>query len=336
MDHFYPFLKFEAAPAMRKRIRLQELRVGMFVDEVESGSQDGSVRFSPFLVSSPTDIRLMMNSNVMTVVIDVGKGRDIEPAAVNTQPFDRAHFETTLLQTFSANDVSRARRCIEETKPHIRKVVSAARVKGGFAGDAAAVAVEGIMSAASSNAGALIGVAKLKEKDEITFLHSLAVSALMISFGRTLGLAEEDVRLLGVGGLVHDLGKMALPNAILKNTGKLTDDEMELVRLHPRRGYELVSSLPNAPRQVLDICLHHHEKFDGSGYPSGLSGERIPYVARVAAICDVYDALTTIRPYKPAWSQAEATNMMMKSPGHFDPDLLAAFVSNMVISGTLH
>jgi HD-GYP domain-containing protein (c-di-GMP phosphodiesterase class II) len=111
---------------------------------------------------------------------------------------------------------------------------------------------------------------------------------------------------------------------------------MELVRMHPQRGYELVSSLPNTPRQVLDICLHHHEKFDGSGYPSRLAGQQIPFVARLAAICDVYDALTTVRPYKRAWSQAEAINMMMNSPGHFDPDLLAAFVSNMVISGTLH
>jgi HD-GYP domain-containing protein (c-di-GMP phosphodiesterase class II) len=188
----------------------------MFIDEVESGSPAQSTRFSPFLVSSPADLRRMMNSNVMTVVIDVGKGRDIEAAAVPTPPFDRSHFEAMLLQTFSANDVSRARRCIEETKPHILMVVSEARIKGGFASDAVDVAIERIMSAASSNAGALIGVAKLKEKDEVTFLHSLAVSALMISFGRTLALAEEDVRFLGVGGLVHDLGKMTLPNAILK------------------------------------------------------------------------------------------------------------------------
>lgn len=321
---------------MRKRIRLQDLRVGMFIEEVESGNQAQTTRFTPSMISSPVEICRMMSSNVMTIVIDVGKGRDVERDAAPPQSLDRAQFETMLLQTFSANDVSRARLCIEETKPHMRKVVGEARINGGFASDAADVAVEAIMSAASSNAGALIGVAKLKEKDEITFLHSLAVSALMISFGRTLRLAEEDVRLLGVGGLVHDLGKMALPNTILKSTGKLTGEEMELVRLHPRRGYELVSALPNTPRQVLDICLHHHEKFDGSGYPSGLAGQQIPYVARLAAICDVYDALTTVRPYKRAWSQSEAINVMMKSPGHFDPDLLTAFVSNMVISGTLH
>lgn len=175
---------------MLKRIRLQELRVEMFVEEVESGRQVHSMLFSPFMVSSASDLRRILNSNVMTLVIDVGKGRDTERYAVPTQPFDRAHFEAMLLQKFSAGDVSRAKRCIEETKPHIRQVLSDARIKGGIASEAADVAVERIMSAASSNAGAFIGVAKLKEKDEITFLHSFAVSALMISFGRALGLTE--------------------------------------------------------------------------------------------------------------------------------------------------
>ncbi|WP_332302774.1 HD-GYP domain-containing protein [Rhizobium sp. GR12] len=321
---------------MRKRIRLHELRVGMFIDEVESGSQAQPQRFSSFLISSASEIQQMMNSNVMTVVIDIRKGRDVEPGNARPQALDRVQFEATLLRSFSAKEVDLARRSIEETKPHVRNVLAEARIKGAFASDAAELAVDRIMSAASSNAGALIGVARLKQKDEITFLHSLAVSALMISFGRALGLGEEDVRLLGVGGLVHDLGKMALPDTILKSTGKLTAEEMQLVRLHPQRGYEMVSLIPDTPQQVLDICRHHHEKFDGSGYPSGLAGHDIPYVARLAAICDVYDALTTTRPYKRAWSQAQAIHVMMTSPGHFDEELLAKFVSKMVISGTLH
>jgi HD-GYP domain-containing protein (c-di-GMP phosphodiesterase class II) len=321
---------------MRKRVRLHELRVGMFIDEVESGGQAQPQRFVPFLISSASEIQRMMNSNVMTVVIDVRKGRDIEAGNTSPHSLDRAGFEAGLLTEFSEKEINQARQSIEETRPHIRNVLAEARIKGAFASDAADSAVERIMSAASSNTGALIGVAKLKQKDEITFLHSLAVSALMISFGRTLDLGEEDVRLLGIGGLVHDLGKMALPDAILKNTGKLTAEEMQLVRTHPERGYELVSGIPNTSQQVLDICRFHHEKVDGSGYPSGLSGRDIPYVARLAAICDVYDALTTIRPYKRAWSQAEAVNVMMTSPGHFDDELLAAFVSKMVISGALH
>jgi putative nucleotidyltransferase with HDIG domain len=308
----------------------------MFVEDVENGGPPTTHRFIPFMISSPDEVTRMMDSNLMTVVIDVRKGLDVEPGAPSYQPTDASAFDAQLLVNFSARDIHQARQSISDTKPHIRSVLSEARINGAFAAKTALAAVEKIMTSAMDNAGALIAVAKLKEKDEITFLHSLAVSALMIAFGRSLGHAEGDVRLLGIGGLVHDLGKMALPNTILTKAGKLTAEEMDLVRKHPQRGHELVSQLGNSPQQVLDICLYHHEKFDGSGYPRGLVGMQIPYVARLAAICDVYDALTTIRPYKRAWSQGEAINMMMNSPGHFDPDLLSAFVSKMVINGTLH
>jgi HD-GYP domain-containing protein (c-di-GMP phosphodiesterase class II) len=322
---------------MLKRIRVHQLQVGMFVEEVEGGGrQQPPPRFSPFLISSPAEIERMMHSSLMTVVINVGKGLDVGRDALSPNPCGRAQFDTQLLSTFTAQDIRQAKQCIEDTKPHIRHVLSEARINGAFATNAASAAVERIMSAALDNAGAVIATAKLKEKDEVTFLHSLAVSALMIAFGRNLGHSEEDVRLLGVGGLVHDLGKMALPNAILMKTGKLSDEEMDLVRAHPQRSYDLISRIESTPKQVLDICRYHHEKFDGSGYPHRLAGKQIPYVARLAAVCDVYEALTTVRPYKRAWSQAEAINMMMNSPGHFDDTLLKAFISRMVINGTLH
>lgn len=309
---------------MLKRIRLNELRVGMFINEVEHGARHQSGEFNPFLISSPSEIDRLMKSNVMTIVIDLRKGLDAVSAS---QSLDRAQFDAQLLTTFSAKEIEEAKHCIEEVKPHIRKVLAEARLHGAFAAAAANTAVETIMSAAMENAGALIGIAKLKEWHEVTFLHSLAVSALMIKFGRNLGLSEDEVRVLGVGGLVHDLGKMALPRSILTKPGKLTVEEMDIVRMHPHYGHRLVSQIEVTPKQVLAICLYHHEKFDGSGYPYGLMGEQIPRVARLAAICDVYDALTTIRSYKRAWSRDEATNAMLSSPGHFDPTLLATFVS---------
>lgn len=124
---------------------------------------------------------------------------------------------------------------------------------------------------------------------------------------------------------------MIIPE-ILNKPWKLTAEEMDLVRAHPQKGYEMVAKADSAPDEVLDICRFHHERYDGSGYPDRLSGRDIPYVARVAAICDVYEALTSIRPYKRAFSQAEAINMMMNSSGHFDQKLLSAFVSRMIIS----
>ena len=129
---------------------------------------------------------------------------------------------------------------------------------------------------------------------------------------------------------------MTLPPAILMKTGKLTTEEMGIMRTHTQRGYQVLSSIDTTPQEVLDICLFHHEKFDGTGYPRRLIGMQIPYFARIAAICDVYDALTTIRPYKKALSQGEAIDLMITSEGHFDRELLSAFLSKMIISGTLH
>ncbi|SCB36597.1 HD-GYP domain-containing protein [Rhizobium hainanense] len=318
---------------MLKRIQLSQLRVGMFIRDMEFAIQSDAERFRPFLLTRGEDVRRLTTGHVRSVVIDIAKGADVAGGA---QPTEITSFETSVLAVFSPGEIGRAKKSIQDIGPHLRHVLDDARLNAGFADGAANTAVERIMLETLDNADALIAVAKLKEKDEITFLHSLAVSALMIAFARALGHNEDEVRVLGLGGLVHDLGKMAVPGEILGKSGKLTAEEMDLIRAHPQKGFEMVAKSGAAPAEVLDICRFHHERYDGSGYPHRLSGKKIPYVARVAAICDVYEALTTIRPYKRAYSQSEAINLMMNSPGHFDQPLLSAFISKMIISGTLH
>lgn len=278
---------------MLKRIQLSQLRVGMFINDMEFATQLDAARFKPFLVSRGDDVRRLTTGHVRSVVIDITKGIDVTGAAQRIT--DTMVFEAALLAVFSPDEIGRARRSIQDVEPHLRHVLDDARLNAGFANQAASAAVERIMSETLDNAGALIAVAKLKEKDETTFLHSLAVSALMIAFGRGLGHKEDDVRVLGLGGLVHDLGKMAIPDEILSKSGKLTAGEMDLVRVHPQKGFEIVGRAGTAAPEVLDICRFHHERYDGGGYPHRLSGRKIPYVARIAAVCDVYEALTTIR-----------------------------------------
>ncbi|KAA3506419.1 HD domain-containing protein [Agrobacterium vitis] len=307
----------------------------MFVEELEGTALDPAKPHGRFLIKSSLDLDRMMASHAISVVIDTQKGIDTD-TAFPPEGLNPAAFQAHLHSFFSGEQIALAQRAIEETRPYVRNVLVQAQLHHAFQFDSACLAVEKVMSDAMSTTSALIGVAKLKDKDEGTFLHSLAVSALMITFGRNLGLNEEKIRLLGLGGLVHDLGKMVLPVELLRKPGKLTADELALVRTHPQRGYEMLKKEPYVSNAVLEICLSHHEKFDGSGYPHGLAGNDIPLVARIAAICDVYEALTTVRPYKRAWTQAEAIDTMIHSTGHFDPDLLKAFVSRMVISGTIH
>ncbi len=319
---------------VRKRIRLHQVRMGMYVEELE-GAVVASSRIVGSILSRD-DIDLMMNSRAMSVVIDTRKGLDVDQGARDGVVNDLVSYASGLSSWFTTEEIRLAREAIQDVRPCVRDLLVEARARGSFRLDAADKAVERIMLKAMTNAGAMIAVAKLKAKDEGIFLHSLAVSALMVTFGRNLGMSEQAVRLLGIGGLAHDLGKTVLPIELLRKPGKLTADELQVVRTHPTRGYELVKQIDGMPKPVLDICLHHHEKFDGTGYPHQLRGSAIPQAARIAAICDVYDALTSFRPYKRAWSQAEAIDAMTQSRGHFDPDLLNAFISKMVINGTIH
>lgn len=173
----------------------------------------------------------------------------------------------------------------------------------------------------------LLDVVRMKTADEYTYLHSVAVCALMLKLARHLGMAPDAARECGLAGLLHDVGKMKIAPDVLHKRGRLDDSEFALVKSHAEEGYAILRHVPDLPTAALDVARLHHEKIDGSGYPLGLAGDAIPLVARMGAICDVYDALTSNRSYKTASSPTEALAVMMASPGHFDPALLAAFAA---------
>jgi HD-GYP domain-containing protein (c-di-GMP phosphodiesterase class II) len=154
----------------------------------------------------------------------------------------------------------------------------------------------------------------------------------MVALAQQLKLSEEETRQAGLGGLLHDMGKALIPNEILNKPGKLTDEEFNTVKLHPVKGYELLLEGGNVGKIPLDICLHHHEKVDGRGYPNNLKGEEISLYARMGAICDVYDAITSNRPYKSGWDPAESISKMSEwCNGHFDERIFQAFVRSIGI-----
>ena len=128
----------------------------------------------------------------------------------------------------------------------------------------------------------------------------------MVALAKQLKLDDDQARLAGMAGLLHDLGKAAVPLSVLNKPGKLTDKEFTVVRSHPVEGYHMLKESGNVADAVLDACLHHHEKIDGTGYPDKLKGENISVIARMTSICDVYDAVTSDRPYKRGWDPSES------------------------------
>jgi HD-GYP domain-containing protein (c-di-GMP phosphodiesterase class II) len=136
---------------------------------------------------------------------------------------------------------------------------------------------------------------------------------------------------LGLAGLLHDIGKMAVPDPVLTKPSKLSDDEYAIVREHSQCGYDLLVASPDAPAIAAEVVLHHHERFDGTGYPHRLKGEEISLYARMGAICDVYDAITSDRPYSDAWAPGQSIEHMLESEGQFDPKLLDVFIRSIGI-----
>ncbi len=178
----------------------------------------------------------------------------------------------------------------------------------------------------------LVQLTDIRLHDTYTFAHSVNVAILSALLGVLQKLPKEDLLKLTLGGLLHDLGKITVPHEILTKPGHLSDDEWRLMQGHPDAGRQRLKKM--FPNDILlsTIALQHHEHIDGSGYPNHLQGEQIHRYARIVAIADVYDALTSVRPYKRAYTPSVAHRIMTTcSPGHFDLELLQLFFDNVAI-----
>ncbi|MDR7336029.1 putative nucleotidyltransferase with HDIG domain [Kinneretia asaccharophila] len=305
-----------------------------------------------FVLNDPADLAALKGSGVPAVWIDISKGLDVELAAAAAapaatpaapapvaapaemaappvaQPEPRASME---------EELGRAAQVLGRAKVAVMALFGEARLGKAIDSEVCLPIVDEVTSSLARNPSAFVSLARLKTKDDYTYLHSVAVCGLMVSLARQLGLPDEQVREAGLAGLLHDVGKMQMPLTVLNKPGALTDAEFDVMRSHPERGFELLREGAKVPDAALDVCLHHHEKMDGTGYPHKLAGEQISLMARMGAVCDVYDAITSTRPYKTAWDPAGSLQRMAQWKGQFDPAIFQAFVKSVGIypTGTL-
>jgi HD-GYP domain-containing protein (c-di-GMP phosphodiesterase class II) len=174
--------------------------------------------------------------------------------------------------------------------------------------------------------GILIALTRsIDAKSPWTAGHSERVTRLAEAIGHSLHLNDEQMRILNISAILHDIGKIAVPEQVLDKPEKLTDEEFAVVRKHPRAGADILSSIPSY-ETILPGILHHHERWDGTGYPTGAGGTDIPLAARIICIADVYDALTADRPYRKAWSKEQTMRFFDEQKGKmFDPELVSVF-----------
>ena len=170
--------------------------------------------------------------------------------------------------------------------------------------------VGGLVDSILSNPDALVWFNHLKNKDEYTSEHSLRVCILALAFGRHLELSQPELNILGLGALLHDIGKMRIPSDILNKPGRLTPDEFELMKSHVPRGVEILENTPSIPLAAIEVARSHHERYDGSGYAFGLKGTNIGLFGQIGAIVDSYDAITSDRSYHKGMSAHDALRKM--------------------------
>jgi putative nucleotidyltransferase with HDIG domain len=182
-----------------------------------------------------------------------------------------------------------------------------------------------------SNKEVLINLVGLKGYDDYTYQHSFCVAIIAVSIGNNMGLDKMMLKQLALSGLFHDIGKMSVPKEILNKTGKLTDEEFEVIKQHPETAFKQLRKTNLIPDIALRGIRSHHERFDGSGYLKNLSGEGIPLLGRILAVADVYDALTSNRPYRKACLSHEVIEYMMGNANiQFDYEVLTAFLKSVV------
>ncbi|WP_263769872.1 HD-GYP domain-containing protein [Propionivibrio soli] len=328
---------------MLKKISVKQLAVGMHLKEFCGSWMEHPFWRNAFVITDPKDIERVLASSIKEVWIDTDKGDDVpEGDAVVSESESEAQVDADLETAAQAMretapvsmdvEIDRAVKICAQSKKAVTSMFQEARLGKAVDTEQAQRLVEEISDSVSRNPGALISLARLKTADDYTYMHSVAVCALMVALARQLGLDAEQTRSAGIAGLLHDLGKAAMPMEVLNKPGKLTDEEFAIIKKHPEEGHRMLLVGSDVNEVVLDVVLHHHEKTDGSGYPEGLLDDDISQFAKMGAVCDVYDAITSNRPYKAGWDPAESLRRMAEwSKGHFDQTIFQAFVKSVGI-----
>ncbi len=321
---------------MLKKVDSSQLVVGMYIHDLSCDWMTHPFVRNRFLISSEDEIRKIVTAGIHDVVIDSAKGLDVQDAPTVEEAEAATEEELVHLvedtpavvtRVSLGEELKRAAMIRHQASGLVRTVMQDARLGKAIQVDQLSPMVENITASILRNPGALTGLLRIKTKDDYTFLHSVSVCTLLVAFCRSRGMDAATTYQAGLGGLLHDTGKALVPDKVLNKPGPLTDDEFALIKKHPRDGYDILLKSPEVGPIPLDITLHHHERMDGSGYPEKQNRESISELAQMAAIVDVYDAITADRCYHKGMPAAEALRKIYEwSKHHFNPKYAQEFM----------
>lgn len=348
---------------MERKISVEDLEIGMYVSRLDRPWVETRFLFQGFSISNEDDIA-QLRETCQYVFIDpqverpadgpfrtpgAGRRRASQAATVTTY-HSGSHdklgevfrsppaAETYPVVTTLDKEMVHARESRSETLDMVTSVISDLKMGRKITLTSVREGVNGLIDSIVRNPTAFMWLTRLKRKDTYAYTHSVDACGLAVAFGRHLGFSRVDLESLAVGTLLFDIGKLQLPDSLLAKPGRLTENEHRLILRHVEFGVEIAREIEGVDNQVLSVIASHHERHDGSGYPRGLPGHKIPVNGRIAALVDCYDAITSDRPYSPAMSAYDAIQSLYEwRDKDFQADMVEQFIQciGLYPTGTL-
>ncbi|MCC6544522.1 MAG: HD-GYP domain-containing protein [Nitrospirae bacterium] len=292
-----------------KKIPVQKLNVGMFVEQLDRPWIDTPFFFHKKLIKTQDQIDKLISNGIMYVMINTEKGADLEDKSVLNDT-ERTHLsvkpeekpkpsaKSEYIDPLTIDEeLPRAKEIRSNVSNVVKNIFNDTRMGKAIEVEAVKEQVSAIVESVFRNRDALLCLTNLKDYDDYTFMHSVNIGILAVSFGRHLGMTKRQLENIGFGGVLHDIGKTMIPESILNKPGKYTMTEYEIMKRHVNLGGEILRKHDHIPEEAMLVALQHHERFNGTGYPNRLFGSKISLEGQIASICDVYDALTYERVY---------------------------------------
>lgn len=320
---------------MIKKIPKEDLRLGMFIHDLNCGWMDHAFWRTRFMLRHEGELAKILHSPIVDVYIDTTRGLDTGAPGPSLEEVDEEVTSRLMAAATGASPVATphreelavARKVQHEAVQVVHSVLGDVRLGKQIEVEKVSPVVGQITDSILRNQGTLVSLCRIKEADNYTFQHCVSVCTLMVAFCRHMGMPREVIVDAGMGGMLHDIGKMQVPDHILNKPGKLTDPEFTVMKSHVDLGLKILLQTEGITSTIYQIAGEHHERFDGTGYPSQVHGFAISQLGRMASIVDVYDAITSNRCYHVGMEPAMALKKLFEwSHRHFDEQLVQSFI----------
>ena len=313
---------------IKLKMPVEKLALGMYVTELDRPWLESPFLFQGFFLTTDKHISLVQES-CDHVYIDTTRIIDKEVKFLQEEKRKDIVYPAPPKKTSTfCDEIAQADKIFSKTSHLIQGFLKNIKVNQRLDIEEAKKAVDQVVHSVIKTPDALMWLTQLKNKDEYTSQHSMNVCVLSVALGRHIGLSEKELKELGLCGMLHDMGKMLIPNKILNKPGKLEGKEIKIMKYHTVLGLKILKkSKGRVPLSVINVAYSHHERVDGKGYPQGVGQDKLTRATRIVAITDMYDALTSDRVYSKGCSHLEAIDIMTKMSGkHLDYALVLKFI----------